>query len=444
MTTQEKSRKKIVLIFIFALFIIPVFLAACNGDYTTYAQEPKAEAEPNEYAAIDHEDRDVQDTHINARYLEDIDFLYETLVSNFPFINALNRRNIDLSAQLAAARNDIETHPNMSDDIFVEILQHRIFRRVFGFAHLSILDDSWIKNLIAYYLHTDFYAASRAFLEIVNNPATRAFYNLDDSHFMPAEQPARRDDETEQAATGHSANISTDILKEGLIAYIHISRMSSVTSDLDRLLLLDFFEQTADYAHLIVDIRGNPGGGANYFYQLVVAPNIAEPLYYYAHAFLMAGENNMKFIDSPHITLSPVTDQILADFEHLDPEIANSFDYFAVMQSVIHPSENEPIFGGQFWLLIDEVNFSASDFVAAMARQTDFAILVGEQTSGGGLGTVPAVLTLPNTGIAFRYRKMYVVDSYGRNNYEHGTLPHFHNFDGMDALQTVLILINEL
>ena len=51
-------------------------------------------------------------------------------------------------------------------------------------------------------------------------------------------------------------------------------------------------------------------------------------------------------------------------------------------------------------------------------------------------------VTLPNSGILFVIDVFYVTDAHGRP-LEAGTIPHYFNRDGMDALETVLALIEE-
>ena len=72
-------------------------------------------------------------------------------------------------------------------------------------------------------------------------------------------------------------------------------------------------------------------------------------------------------------------------------------------------------------------------------KNMGLATLVGEQT--GGNHTAGVVLRdLPNTGILFRTGLSYFTDEFGRP-YDIGTVPHYFNKDGMDALETVLSLI---
>jgi len=85
-------------------------------------------------------------------------------------------------------------------------------------------------------------------------------------------------------------------------------------------------------------------------------------------------------------------------------------------------------------MLTDEWNFSVSNAVTYVVKQTNFATIVGTQTFGGGFGMAPTIFTLPNTGIAIRYTPVYTVDEKGRNDYEHGAVPHVFNFEDMDAL----------
>jgi len=121
-------------------------------------------------------------------------------------------------------------------------------------------------------------------------------------------------------------------------------------------------------------------------------------------------------------------------------------DYYYVYAHTLQPSELQTQFNGKIWMLVDENMFSAAQWVATFYKEIGFATLVGN-TTGGGLAFCSVAMfsnyiTLPNTGIIVRYDTMLSLDPRGRP-IEYGTEPHYFNRPGMDALETVLALIEE-
>ena len=90
---------------IFVLLVgIAVFLhTACSRSTINVNYDDNhviGEHSSTQTAAIDHEQGNNIKVFPNGRtrleYIEDLEYLYEVLTSNFPLINALNRRDIDL------------------------------------------------------------------------------------------------------------------------------------------------------------------------------------------------------------------------------------------------------------------------------------------------------------------------------------------------------------
>jgi len=106
----------------------------------------------------------------------------------------------------------------------------------------------------------------------------------------------------------------------------------------------------------------------------------------------------------------------------------------------------QSLFNGKIWLLIGEGTASAAEATAAIIKQNNIATVVGEPT-WGIMGTIhePVVkwARLPNTGIMFRFDIAYYTDPYGRPWQGYGVQPNYFNRPGMDALQTVLAMIEE-
>ena len=100
-----------------------------------------------------------------------------------------------------------------------------------------------------------------------------------------------------------------------------------------------------------------------------------------------------------------------------------------------------PAFEGKIWLLTCHLMSSGAQLASWVIKESGIATLVGDITRGvwGGVRTNVA---LPYSGIIFSMDTMYITDSHGRV-LEAGTIPHYFNRDGMDALETVLAMISE-
>jgi C-terminal processing protease CtpA/Prc len=107
--------------------------------------------------------------------------------------------------------------------------------------------------------------------------------------------------------------------------------------------------------------------------------------------------------------------------------------------------QREP-FGGKIWLLADEGTASGAEAVTAMLKLNNLATIVGQPTRGM-FGTTSDVggtaLSLPNTGIRFRIDTTLHKDRDGNILQGYGIQPHYYPREGMDALETVLVMIAE-
>jgi len=419
-----------------------------DGYYENYIEQAQEEIPlPNHYADIFTSGR------TRGEYLEDLDHLYNTLAANFPFFGVIYRtRGVDMHTLYLSTRHHIETVRDIpSDQYFANLIESRFISHAQHAGHFNMLTGSFLQQHIQVFSNQVITLGSRQFLyflEELDNPATRAFHGLTDDDYTP---PQRSVDSFIYATT--SNNIEARIIEAGRIAYVNILQMNHATMNLDRDKLLDFYRYVADYDHLIIDIRQNPGGDSRFFQDLVIAPNISEVLHYHFYMFLMNGDHNMRLLApwfenwwdraTPYPVFAPIHDNLLAQLPQLNENDLSMLDLYWRWDATIHPSQDEAIFSGKIWLLVSGTNFSASEQAAATAKQTGFATLVGQTTGGDGIGINPLVLALPNSGIVVRYSSIYGTDHLGRNNQEFGTEPHFFNRPRRDALQTTLELIAE-
>jgi hypothetical protein len=403
-------------------------------------------------------------------------------------------RGVDIHVLAAEIREAIlDTSVDIDENVFFDILQE-------GFEPLTGIGHFWFWN--TFNLYNIPYIASpmdRINFEFVyNSPAARRFYepriesifdySMDDVmadfiDFLTNDEIGQKfleyslggnfenlnkfeslDElrlEVNRFMMKHAENVRTEIIEDGKIAYLSMATFMPTINDIeDRRRVFDFYDEIADFEHLIIDLRGNGGGFFEAYLNLFMAVNISEIIRVPAFYFFMDGEYTRRF--SPYVTRTPLPiaaatftnmnprpiEDILAEHQLVDLRIDDMerLSYGVVGEIRINEQRlprfnNQPAFNSNIWLLTDEHMGSAAQIAAWVSKDSGFATLVGEVT-GGNYGGQRTVAVLPNSGIAFQFDLFYATDRHGRP-IEAGTVPHHFNRPGMDALQTVLALIEE-
>ena len=244
-------------------------------------------------------------------------------------------------------------------------------------------------------------------------------------------------------------NVTTDILEEGHIAYLHINSFMNNRA-FDSEILFPFYEEVQDFEHLIIDLRGN-GGGTLAYLNYIIPMLIDEPVEASYHEFLMAGALVYRELDEDEMDrdgdetaeVALVTDFMEDhDFPYFNRADLAILEYVVTWSLTFEPREDHIPFAGDIWILVDDGSASLSEMMAMIAIDSGFATVVGEPTAG----VTPAMhtyISLPNTGIVYRMDLGYIIDAQGRSLEEHGVTPDIPNARGRDALDTVLDLISE-
>jgi len=255
-------------------------------------------------------------------------------------------------------------------------------------------------------------------------------------------------------------NITTEIIVPGEIAYLAIGTFHACAF-FDDLVTIPFFEEIQNYDHLIIDLRGNGGGWGTYFPDHIFSRLISEPTVVVSHEFFAGGDAAMAYMNALAETydiwlaanarwahtfsyeIMPARDfinqQVMTAFNRSDYQ---RLDYVFVTSTTYYPTLDGITFDGNVWLLVDGRSSSASNAAAQMVMSSGRATVVGANTSGI-MGPSTTFVVLPNTGMLFRIDIGYMTDIFGNSLEAYGIAPHVHNFEGMDALETVLALIEQ-
>lgn len=426
-------------------------------------------------------------------FLYDFDYMMQTMEDTFPYFGIAERRfGVDIKALGIETRAMIEKYPysleglanelgisledmpELDEHIFWSIIYHEFFSHFTQLGHNFALHfrtynyykPNYTTPLSHYYTPNNYYAFS--------NHISQKFYQEQNNLFntLSEEKGALLRFIFRDEPPFHLPDsiVETEIIHEDKIAYLKVSTFANFNITIFNK-LRKFYSDIQNYEHLIIDIRDNIGGSTDLWRMLIMKPLWSDrnnmpnmPLYAFYRGSKLGkslAEENIK-IESQYSRYMPESDGLLTTKEiiegndlsdinevdlqdlaygvKLNTSIGN-IEWRHLQQVGVQNISDYP-FNGKIWLLTNENNLSAASLFARHAKEMEFATLVGEQT-GGAYSTYAVHFTLPNTGIILRWDIDYLTDRYGRALNEFPTTPHHFNRPGMDALETVLQLIEE-
>lgn len=432
--------KKFVLVLVLVLVLTLAIMAACGAEY-------------------DEEITELESGQTAQDFLEDLDYMLYVLENNFALFDvAYWARGVDIYAIVEDVRAEILTNSDMDAHDFYVVLTNS-FRPLANIGHFWFLDLAQYEfALTAGSWQQWFY--SREALARLQYPHVVSFYEQNRSRFPRSGWTG--------GANPTAQNIRTNFIEEGRIAHLTVSSfwwMNTPFSPHDHQ-ILNFLADIRDYEHLIIDLRNTEGGSASNFVISMLAPNIEEDIRIEGYVFMAHGEYAAGYYEralaggplgpsqfpvrmySVDTELRPI-DQMLDEFDlsEFNTSDARRLDYGFRMHVDIEARhlprfDHQPAFDGKIWFLTGPRMGSAIQISSWIAKETPgFATLVGDIT-GGVYGGPRTFVALPNSGIVFFMDVFYITDSHGRP-LEAGAIPHYFNRDGMDALETVLAMIEE-
>lgn len=379
-------------------------------------------------------------------YLQDYDSFWQTLRENYPHYAVAERiAGRPLEEMYRQYRPQAEKVTSAA--ALADLLRKSI--KSFEYCgHLSLIDRSGYHSLLQTYGRTAAQDDPKCqyLYDKLTTPAVLAYYKMDRAALAAAkasgfaQEPAPTS-VAEQTGDAPENLTVTEKLEEGYFV-LKIAQMTSEWENDDRVRLAAAFTkmEEAGVANCILDIRGNGGGDSRYWSEGIVDPNLIAP----------AQEKSYMLVDgalcADYLALSCGADAIqpIASLptEELpalpQQDLAHATAY--IEHTARYQKAEKPLYTGKFWLLVDEAVYSSSEKLAVFCKQTGFATLVGTPT-GGDAGVDPLILSLLNTGIAYRFSACEGLNPDGASNEEFGTAPDIAVSSGRDAMRACLAAI---
>lgn len=343
---------------------------------------------------------------------DDFLYLYETLEANFPyFYISKNKTGIDWLANKDIYLEKVRSTPN--DSAYARALEEIISDLENGHVDLSptTMYDTYasiFKDVIKEY------PKYTAWAEIFENAKPRIYYWADILNDEPSGQDGGN---TEPRISGYKDTILTDkriaIMK---VPSVEVDFIEIDAPDINKLM-----GNLKDVDQLVIDIQGNGGGSDFYWRDLIVSRLTQDTIFYTKYYALKDGSINRKFYADIFENLKRVTSDD-PFYEKIHPEFKNNrFQIFAENDTI---APKDPIdFKGKIYVLVDGSVFSSAEGLAYFAKATGWAEVVGKRTHGDGIGSDPVVVSLPESGMLFRFPVTAGFNTDGSVNTEVGTMP---------------------
>lgn len=212
---------------------------------------------------------------------------------------------------------------------------------------------------------------------------------------------------------GKEQEIRTCLNENGEIAYL---RMGSFEWEyyFDLKERMEFLTKEKEgVKYLLLDLRDNSGGAREPMAEIVVS-------------CLSDQRINMKYQSYiPYTVQNAKWEGYNGSLTKKVPEVLENGEWF-FEEEVELKTKGEIDFSGDVYVLIDSYTCSAADYMAAVLKDKGLGILVGENTSGEGLGSTAYSFVLPNSGLMIEYMAGQGMNSDGTLNSRCGTAPDYY------------------
>ena len=393
-------------------------------------------------------ENDIISGFISAEKMEaDYEYFWDFIYKGYPFTEVCERKGGDLE-QIKQSGYRYLTDPMMQYGYY--FFYKDLCRKITGNRYIGHLYPS---DYFDYYFNYEkIFKNGAAHTSLIKKRAL-----IDNFYFHIYQVEVLSDKNIGSFSNRNSSLIGTrkyskpfiQIIETDHIAYIEIkSFLTTKAEEKQEYLkaLEDFFIETANYKHIIIDIQNN-GGGHSENYEAIISPNISKDINVISYGLY----NENKYTDI-------YLDMFFKNYKsekinlHEVPYIENcgtvKNDKAYRLEEIIQArpiNGYKPCEDKKFWLLVDSGVYSEADRFTYVCKKIGFATVVGTNTGGAGTnGKSPMYIALPNSGLLIKFDFMYGLTEDGYCTDETGTAPDIYNLPGKSALGTCLEEIRKL
>lgn len=333
--------------------------------------------------------------------LEDFEYLFTFVEKHYPLLKVNEKVNgIDWLGEKENFKEAIEN--TSTDEMFMSELTKIIDK--LNDVQNYVVEMHFFKNYYVSYAGPEYKEESDPWFDVINDEKVLKRYKFDES------QKKLVTDESKYK-TNEVTYFRQDVIVPNEVAYLRIHGMNPDRLEEDGKLIREFLKEVKDYKKLIIDARSMnywKGDTDNYWIKNIVEP-LTDKEISVDNYILGRGEYGKLFYEHQGMRILPIRD--LSD-ESLEGKLKTDFDYYSIQNTTINSVE--PVgFKGEIYVLIDnKVVYMAENF-AAFCKDSGFATLVGETTSGINWPFNTILFSLPNSGILIDMRNLISLNNDG-------------------------------
>ena len=349
--------------------------------------------------------------------VEDYEQMEVVLEENYPYFGLLERYGINYEEKLQTKLEKMKECKEGSEYFNIFTLTFESIKNV---GEVSIW-DYWNYKYNEDYIQRFTNDENQYLLSLIKEKDSVESYNI--LKYIHNTRDYVSEFRERKVKTVLASNFNTKIIDEGKIAYISFKTFDREYVQEDKEELLAFYNEVKDYDHVIIDLQNVYSGIDDYMVENIIAPNIDKPLTTDTYLLFKDGENNRKFIQNLYKQEEIKDIDTLPSFENIVKEDIENLDSFVIDTFTVEPIDTKAIMNAKIWVLTNAYTYGVADKFANFCEQTKFATVVGETTSGGGLGIDTFAYQLPNSKLLIGYRGDYPLNQDGSCNLEVGTTP---------------------
>lgn len=349
--------------------------------------------------------------------VEDYEQMEVVLEENYPYFGLLERYGINYEEKLQTKLEKMKECKEGSEYFNIFTLTFESLKNV---GDVSIW-DYWNYKYNEDYIQRFTNDENQYLLSLIKEKDSVESYNI--LKYIHNTRDYVSEFRERKVKTVLASNFNTKIIEEGKIAYISFKTFDREYVQEDKEKLLAFYNEVKDYDHVIIDLQNVYSGIDDYMVENIIAPNIDKPLTTDTYLLFKDGENNRKFIQNLYKKEEIKDIDTLPSFENIVKEDIENLDSFVIDTFTVEPIDTNAIMNAKIWVLTNAYTYGVADKFANFCVQTKFATVVGETTSGGGLGIDTFAYQLPNSKLLIGYRGDYPLNQDGSCNLEVGTTP---------------------